>query len=104
MVQGLQLAANINGKKKISLISPTTGKDTDIQTLLSFLPESIRKNFEKYQSKGDVYFNSKLKGEISSKTKPIIVDRIWLQQHYRFSSRIQIADRTSQRLRILRLE
>jgi hypothetical protein len=48
----------------------TTGKDTDIQTLLSFLPESIAKNFDQYQSKGDVYFDAKLKGEISAKKSP----------------------------------
>lgn len=55
-------------KNFIDLI--TEGKDTDIQTLLSFLPGSIAKNFEQYQSKGDVYFNAKLKGEISSKRSP----------------------------------
>ena len=67
---------NISGeykwKEKNLIDLSTTGKDTDIQTLLSFLPESIRKNFQKYQSKGDVYFNSKLKGEISSKRSPSI--------------------------------
>jgi len=55
-------------KNLIDLI--TKGKDTDIQTLLSLLPESASKNFERYQSKGDVYFNAKLKGEISAKKSP----------------------------------
>ena len=67
---------NVSGeykwKEKNLIDLSTTGKDTDIQTLLSFLPESIRKNFQKYQSKGDVYFNSKLKGEISSRRSPSI--------------------------------
>lgn len=53
----------------------TTGKDTDIQTLLSLLPESKGKKFDKYRSKGDVYFQAKLKGEISNATSPgIAVD------------------------------
>jgi hypothetical protein len=59
-------------KEKNLIDLSTTGKDTDIQTLLSLLPESIRKNFQKYQSKGDVYFSSKLKGEVSSKRSPSI--------------------------------
>lgn len=46
------------------------GKDTDIQTLLSLMPESVSKDFEKYKSKGDMYFNAKLKGEISKSASP----------------------------------
>jgi hypothetical protein len=53
----------------------TKGKDTDIQTLISLLPENIAKNLEKYESKGDVYFSSRLKGEISkTKTPSLSVD------------------------------
>ncbi len=55
-------------KSVIDLI--TKGKDADIQTLLSLLPESITKHVEKYQSKGNVYFTAKLKGEISDKKSP----------------------------------
>jgi len=67
---GFTVSGEYKWKEKNLIDISTTGKDTDIQTLLSLLPESIRKNFEKYQSKGDVYFNSKLKGEISSKRSP----------------------------------
>jgi hypothetical protein len=67
---GFTVSGDYKWKEKNLIDISTTGKDTDIQTLLSLLPESIRKNFEKYQSKGDVYFNSKLKGEISSKRSP----------------------------------
>ncbi|NJM24880.1 MAG: hypothetical protein HC859_04535, partial [Bacteroidia bacterium] len=48
----------------------TEGNDTDIQTLLSLLPESHAAAFDKYQSKGDVYFKSSLKGEISTSKSP----------------------------------
>jgi len=50
----------------------TTGTDTDIQTLLSLLPESKGKRFEKYRSKGNVYFNAHLEGEISRTASPSI--------------------------------
>ncbi|HEY9487081.1 MAG TPA: AsmA family protein, partial [Chryseosolibacter sp.] len=50
----------------------TTGKDTDIQTLLSLLPESKGKQFDRYRSKGDVYFKTRLNGEISSNRHPAI--------------------------------
>jgi len=59
------------GWKEKSLIDLTTkGKDADIQTLLSLFPESVSDRVEKYQSKGDVYFTAKLKGEISDKKSP----------------------------------
>lgn len=48
----------------------TDGRDTDIQTLLSLMPESTTKKFDKYQSDGDVYFHSVLKGEISDRKLP----------------------------------
>lgn len=44
------------------------GKDTDIQTLLSLLPKN--ENLNRYQSDGNVYFNMKLKGEISARQSP----------------------------------
>ncbi len=48
----------------------TEGKDTDIQTLFSLLPESSTHNLEKYRSKGDIYFKATLKGEISKRKTP----------------------------------
>ncbi len=69
-------AFDVEGKygwKEKSIIDLTTkGKDADIQTLLSLLPESYSKPVEKYQSKGAVYFTAKLKGEISSKRSPSV--------------------------------
>lgn len=48
----------------------TVGKDTDIQTILSLLPESINAVYKQYKSKGDVYIRAELKGEISKKKNP----------------------------------
>jgi uncharacterized protein involved in outer membrane biogenesis len=55
-------------KNVIDLIAE--GKNTDIQTIFSLLPESVAGNFSKYESQGDVYFNAKLKGEISKQKNP----------------------------------
>jgi uncharacterized protein involved in outer membrane biogenesis len=39
-----------------------TGKDTDIQALMAFLPEGFDKEIKAYQSKGDIYFSADIKG------------------------------------------
>ncbi len=38
------------------------GKNTDVQTLLSLLPETISRQYVAYKSKGEVYFNGKVVG------------------------------------------
>ncbi len=48
------------------------GKDTDIQTLLSLLPDEASKKLKQYRSDGDVFFNLSLKGEISERKSPSI--------------------------------
>jgi hypothetical protein len=48
----------------------TKGERADIQTLLSLLPGAVSGRLEKYQSKGEVYFNARLKGEISKTKNP----------------------------------
>lgn len=67
-------AFNISGeykwKGKTYVDLTARAEDTDIQTLLSLLPESTSKSFEKYQSKGDMYFNAKLKGDATKNTSP----------------------------------
>jgi len=50
----------------------TSGRNTDIQTLLSLLPESKGKKFDRYRSRGDVYFKARLEGEISSAASPAL--------------------------------
>jgi hypothetical protein len=65
---------NIQGEykwKNKTFVNLTSKADeTDIQTLLSLLPERTATNLEKYQSKGDMYFEAKLKGEITRNTSP----------------------------------
>jgi hypothetical protein len=57
--------------KNTSTIDMTIdGKDSDIQTLLSLLPEKASKPFEKYESKGDAYFLASLKGSITATRNP----------------------------------
>lgn len=48
------------------------GKNSDIQTLLSLLPEPASKKFEKYESKGNAYFSASLKGPITNKKNPAL--------------------------------
>jgi hypothetical protein len=67
---------NVSGtyawKEKNIIDITTQGHETDIQTLLSLLNESVGKKFQKYRSKGDVYFTARLKGEVSRKVSPSI--------------------------------
>jgi len=55
-------------KNLINLV--TEGENTDIQTLLSLLPENTAGTFRQYQSRGDIYFRASLEGEISEKKSP----------------------------------
>jgi hypothetical protein len=48
------------------------GKRTNIQTLLSLLPEAQADRFKDYKSKGEVYFDLSLKGEISDTKNPAL--------------------------------
>lgn len=57
--------------KNTSSINITVdGKNSDIQTLLSLLPEAASQKFEKYESKGNAYFTATLKGNISATKNP----------------------------------
>jgi len=66
----------INGKysfKTKNLISiKAEGKDTDIQTLLSLMPEKTTERLKQYRSDGDVFFKLSLEGEISNRKSPSI--------------------------------
>lgn len=66
------VAGTYGWKQKNNIDITTKGSDTDIQTLLSLLNEPIAKKFEKYRSKGDVYFTARLNGEIGRKVSPSI--------------------------------
>lgn len=56
---------------KTPLIDITVdGKDTNIQTILSLLPETASQQFMQYESKGETYFSAALKGPITATKNP----------------------------------
>ncbi|CAM3407441.1 AsmA-like C-terminal region-containing protein [Pontibacter korlensis] len=48
------------------------GKNTNIQSLLSLLPQSMTEEFRQYRSEGEIYFNGTVKGKASSKHTPSV--------------------------------
>ncbi len=64
------VAGNYQWKTVSTIDLSVVGKDTNIQSLLSLLPASTSSGLEKYKSKGEVYFNAKLKGEINEDKSP----------------------------------
>ncbi len=46
------------------------GKNTNVQSLLSLLPQSMTKELHQYRSEGAIYFNGTVKGELSAKKMP----------------------------------
>lgn len=57
-------------KQKIDL--NVSGKNTNIQTLLTLLSAKDQSRFEKYRSTGKVYFDLSFNGEISAKRSPAL--------------------------------
>ena len=51
-----------------------SGKDTDIQTLMAFLPENYDKDIKAYHSKGDVHFSADIKSLLSESTPHIYIE------------------------------
>jgi len=66
------ITGNYHFKEKNLIDLKAEGKDTDIQTLLSLLPDETSKKLKQYRSDGDVFFNLSLKGEISERKSPFI--------------------------------
>lgn len=59
--------------KKVPQVDLTAkSKDATIQTILSLLPQELSNRFKEYQSKGDIYFNLALKGEITKNKNPLL--------------------------------
>ncbi|GJM28654.1 MAG: hypothetical protein DHS20C17_12890 [Cyclobacteriaceae bacterium] len=46
------------------------GHNTSIKTVLSLLPESISNKYNKYQSKGEIYFEARLNGSVADGSNP----------------------------------
>ncbi len=48
------------------------GKNTNVQSLLSLLPQDVTRTYSQYRSEGDVYFDGTVQGEMSEKKTPEI--------------------------------
>jgi hypothetical protein len=90
------VTGDYNWKTRNLINIQTKGENTDIQTLVSLMPESIAKKLEKYESKGEVYFNARLKGEVSKNKSPSISVDFGLKNatlyHPDYKSRIEDAN------------
>jgi hypothetical protein len=58
-------------KEKNTIDLQILGKDTDVQSLLALMPPATSRRFAKYESRGDVYFDATLRGEISRQRSPL---------------------------------
>ncbi|MCC9136626.1 AsmA-like C-terminal region-containing protein [Pontibacter silvestris] len=50
-----------------------SGKNTNVQSLLSLLPQHITEQYKQYRSEGDIYFNGIIKGNASENENPQMV-------------------------------
>jgi hypothetical protein len=80
---------------KTPLIDITVnGKDTNIQTILSLLPETASQQFMQYESKGETYFSAALKGPITAERNPGLTVEFGLKEATIFhpDTKAQITD------------
>ncbi len=72
------------------------GKETDVQSLLSLLPPHTARRFEKYESRGDVYFEASLQGEIAPRRSPSFTATFGFREvtliHPDYKSRVESAN------------
>lgn len=66
------VAGSYEWKDKPHVDIEIKGKQTDIQTLISLLPEKNAEPFKPYKSEGDIYFSAKIKGLLTTKKSPSI--------------------------------
>jgi hypothetical protein len=59
-------------KEKSEIDISVKGKHTDIQTMLSLLPQENAKKFQQYKSEGEAYFSAEIKGAFTSTKSPSI--------------------------------
>ena len=91
-----EVKGNYSFLKKNIIDITATGKNTDIQTVLSLLPEEVTRKFLKYRSDGNVYFDLYLKGEVSDRKSPFISIRFGCKDtrvfHPDYQSKIEHAN------------
>lgn len=89
------VSGNYNWKEQSLIDLQVDGKDTDIQTLLSLMPENVAGDLAKYKSKGEMYFNAHLKGEISDAKSPSLTAKFGFKKatlyHPDYKSEIESA-------------
>lgn len=66
----LDIAGKINYAEKTEIALNFKGKDLNIKTFLSLLPEQYTKNIDNYESSGRFYFDCLIKGELSKYKNP----------------------------------
>ncbi|MBI3482432.1 MAG: hypothetical protein HY015_05580 [Bacteroidetes bacterium] len=59
-----ELEGEYNFKGRDFINVKLKGKDTDVQTVLSLLPESLTAKVKDYESRGEIYFSLAMKGEV----------------------------------------
>ncbi|MGC4021479.1 MAG: AsmA-like C-terminal region-containing protein [Cyclobacteriaceae bacterium] len=91
-----ELEGNYNFKTKDNINVTVTGKNTNLQTMLSLLPENLTERVKEYQSKGEVYFSLALKGEVSETKSPLLSMSFGCKEasfsHPTYKSRIENAN------------
>ncbi len=68
-----EIAGYVKNEKPGSYLDLTiNGKDISLQNLINDLPETWKKHFEGYRSRGNLYFNAAVKGRSSNVENPYI--------------------------------
>jgi len=65
-----ETSGNIYAKDKTVLDMSIKGKELNIKSVLSLIPNKYKERINEYTSEGEFYFNAKIKGELSNNKKP----------------------------------
>lgn len=70
---GVSVAGSVqNAGKAVNIDLTATGDKLDAQSTLSLLPPVWRKNLQGFESEGEFYFNSTIKGNYSATESPVV--------------------------------
>lgn len=62
----------VHHKKDDQIDIAINGKDMDIKSVLSLVPEKYKEQIKNYESEGDFYFKAKIAGTLSENSDPVI--------------------------------